>query len=45
MTGSFRQAILSLVVLFAIGIVMLARTDVDAAAAGARAQPGRLEDR
>src|SRR5262249_32061723 len=37
-TGSFRQAILSLVVLFAVGLLLLVRTDVDAAAAEAGAQ-------
>lgn len=34
-TGSFRQAILSLIVLFVVGIVLLARTNVDAAKAEA----------
>jgi MFS transporter, UMF1 family len=42
-TGSFRQAILSLVVLFAVGLVLLVRTDVDAAAAEARTRPHQLE--
>lgn len=36
-TGSFRQAILSLIVLFVIGIWLLVRTDVPAATAEARA--------
>jgi MFS transporter, UMF1 family len=40
-TGSFRQAILSLVVLFAAGMVILVTTDCDAAAAEALAYPGR----
>jgi len=40
-TGSFRQAILSLVVLFVIGIVLLVRTDTDAAAREA-AEPATL---
>jgi UMF1 family MFS transporter len=43
LTGSFRQAILSLVVLFAIGLILLVRTDVDAAAAEARTRPRQLE--
>ncbi|MDA8062459.1 MAG: MFS transporter [Actinomycetota bacterium] len=38
-TGSFRQAILSLIVLFVLGLVLLARTDTDAASAAARALP------
>jgi UMF1 family MFS transporter len=42
-TGSFRQAILSLVVLFAVGLFLLVRTDVDAAAAEAGARSLRLE--
>ena len=42
-TGSFRQAILSLVVLFAAGLFLLVRTDVDAAAAEARTRPRQLE--
>ncbi len=42
-TGSFRQAILSLVVLFAVGLFLLARTDVDAAAAEALTRPLQLE--
>lgn len=36
-TGSYRQAILSLVVLFAVGLVLLVRTDTDRAAADAQA--------
>jgi UMF1 family MFS transporter len=36
-TGSFRQAILSLIALFAIGIVILAATDADEAKAEAAA--------
>lgn len=39
LTGSFRQAILSLILLFLAGLVLLVRTDTDAAAAGALAQP------
>ena len=35
-TGSFRQAILSLIVLFVLGLVLLARTDVDAGRREAR---------
>lgn len=42
-TGSFRQAILSLVVLFATGLFLLVRTDVDAAAAEARARSHQLK--
>ena len=42
-TGSFRQAILSLVVLFAVGLFLLVHTDVDAAAAEARTRPHQLE--
>lgn len=38
-TGSFRQAILSLVVFFVLGGVLLARTDVEAAAEEAQDQP------
>jgi UMF1 family MFS transporter len=38
-TGSYRQAILSLVVLFVAGFVLLAVTDVDAAVAEAARQP------
>jgi UMF1 family MFS transporter len=42
-TGSFRQAILSLVALFGVGLFLLVRTDVDAAAAEAGARSLRLE--
>lgn len=38
-TGSFREAILSLVVLLAVGLFLLARTDVAAAAAEAAGSP------
>lgn len=38
-TGSFRQAILSLIALFAVGIVLLVLTDVDRARAEAAAVP------
>ncbi len=38
-TGSFRQAILSLIALFVAGLVLLVRTDTTAAAAAAAAQP------
>jgi len=38
-TGSFRQAILSLIVLFVVGLILLSRTDTAAAGAAARAQP------
>ncbi len=38
-TGSFRQAILSLIVLFVLGLALLTRSDTTAAAAAARAQP------
>lgn len=43
MTGSFRQATLSLVVLFAVELFLLVHTDVDAAAAEARTRPHRME--
>ena len=39
LTGSYRQAILSLVVLFLLGLALLARTDTDAARQAAAAQP------
>jgi MFS transporter, UMF1 family len=42
LTGSFRQAILSLVVLFAVGLFLLVGTDVDAAATEAYARPRQL---
>ena len=42
-TGSFRQAILSLVVLFVVGLLLLVRTDVDAAAAEAEVRSLRFE--
>ncbi len=42
-TGSFRQAILSLVVLFAVGLFLLIRTDVDAAVGEAGARSLRLD--
>jgi MFS-type transporter involved in bile tolerance (Atg22 family) len=42
-TGSFQQAILSLVVLFAVGLVLLVPTDVDAAAAEASTRPCLVE--
>jgi len=43
-TGSFRQAILSLVLLFAAGMIVLIRTDTDAAAAeAATASPGTAQ--
>jgi MFS-type transporter involved in bile tolerance (Atg22 family) len=42
-TGSFRHAILSLAVLFAVGLFVLVRTEVDAAAAEARIRPGQVE--
>ncbi|MDQ2728850.1 MAG: MFS transporter [Actinomycetota bacterium] len=38
-TGSFRQAILSLIVLFVLGLVLLFRTDTDAAAREAESRP------
>jgi len=42
LTGSFRQAILSLVVLFAVGLFLLVGTDVDAAATEAYTRPRQL---
>ena len=39
LTGSYRQAILSLVVLFVLGLALLARTDTDGAVLAAAAEP------